>query len=358
MGIYTDPQRAEQIYTGQHIWANAGPSGEHQAYVATLSAMGFRTIYAGRPTSHPGSYTAVFPTPGQLAFAPIGLGNLIHSGYVGDVRSSFCPSTGGELPWFDTQPSLSGVLYPSLLNIGSLARIQRAGGFDARSLSHGDWSSLIYDWHNDPIGNCSIQGTYNYRNVPCIILNNPNLDLIGAPFHPRWGLEAHYPAGNDYQVELPYTKPRVRVSAGGPVFKTQKILGSRALVVDSFSRVARDIYVGGLPDGPGDGFQTHREGYNVLYGDWSAKWYGDPQQRIMWWPWYSNPANPKAGHAAQKALQFNGLFWYETDGIAGYASPPDWSSATIMSYYRSDMIWHDLDVANQVDVDAKGTVAP
>ncbi len=30
----------------------------------------------------------------------------------------------------------------------------------------------------------------------------------------------------------------------------------------------------------GNGINAHREGYNVLYGDWSAKWWGDPQQKI------------------------------------------------------------------------------
>jgi hypothetical protein len=32
----------------------------------------------------------------------------------------------------------------------------------------------------------------------------------------------------------------------------------------------------------GAGFLGHRDGYNVLYGDWSARWYGDPQQAIIW----------------------------------------------------------------------------
>lgn len=27
---------------------------------------------------------------------------------------------------------------------------------------------------------------------------------------------------------------------------------------------------------------AHRDGYNVLYGDWSARWYGDFQQRWIW----------------------------------------------------------------------------
>ncbi len=33
----------------------------------------------------------------------------------------------------------------------------------------------------------------------------------------------------------------------------------------------------------GDGARTHRDGYNVLYGDSHIEWYGDPQGRIAWW---------------------------------------------------------------------------
>jgi hypothetical protein len=33
---------------------------------------------------------------------------------------------------------------------------------------------------------------------------------------------------------------------------------------------------------PGDGIYGHRDGYNVLYGDWSARWFGDPQQKLIW----------------------------------------------------------------------------
>ena len=36
------------------------------------------------------------------------------------------------------------------------------------------------------------------------------------------------------------------------------------------------------PSMPGDGLLAHRDGYNVLYGDFSARWFGDPQQRIAW----------------------------------------------------------------------------
>ena len=354
-GIYTDPKLNQSVQTGMWLWDNAGPQQMDQAYVGCHNAMGFRTIYQSLSLSNP-----MYPTPGQLVFAPNGLGYLIDGGYLGDVRTFFCPSTGGELAGFDTQPAYGGLPYPSLINISSLSRLQQAGGFDKDACSHGDWSSLIYNWRNDPIFYASIQGTYNYRNVPSALAVDgaPKLDLSGAPWRPNWGAPytpADYPEGNDYQVQLPYTSPKVKVSLGGAVFKTQKILGSRAIVTDSFSRVSKDC-TGVVPPGPGDGYHTHRDGYNVLYGDWSAQWYGDPQERIMWWPW---EWGTNGGRVALRALQINVLNWIEyLDGTAGYTVAPNWSDQINMDYYRADMIWHELDVFHGVDVAAKGTVAP
>jgi prepilin-type processing-associated H-X9-DG protein len=42
---------------------------------------------------------------------------------------------------------------------------------------------------------------------------------------------------------------------------------------------------------PGDGAYGHRDGYNVLYGDGSVRWHGDPQQRLIWMPMPMNLTN-------------------------------------------------------------------
>jgi hypothetical protein len=37
---------------------------------------------------------------------------------------------------------------------------------------------------------------------------------------------------------------------------------------------------------PGDGWYAHRTGYNILYGDYHAQWFGDPQQEFVWPRWH------------------------------------------------------------------------
>jgi prepilin-type processing-associated H-X9-DG protein len=79
------------------------------------------------------------------------------------------------------------------------------------------------------------------------------------------------------------TKPFVTSTVGCPSFKTDKILGGRAIAADSFFRT--DLDTGGMVASvlrAGHSKYHHREGYNVLYGDGHSAWYGDPQQRIMW----------------------------------------------------------------------------
>ena len=64
------------------------------------------------------------------------------------------------------------------------------------------------------------------------------------------------------------------------VWKTQRLLGLRATLMDRFGkRVAKrnELLAG-------DALWAHREGYNILYGDGGVRWMGDPQQRLIWAP--------------------------------------------------------------------------
>ena len=67
---------------------------------------------------------------------------------------------------------------------------------------------------------------------------------------------------------------------------------------DSFDRP----YVDGAQEDnfyPGRGEETHRYGYNVLYGDWYVEWFSDPGKRIIWyWPQYrvAGAENPDPSH--------------------------------------------------------------
>jgi len=88
-------------------------------------------------------------------------------------------------------------------------------------------------------------------------------------------------------------------------------------------------------------YYGHREGYNVLYGDSSVRWHGDPQLKMMWW---------RSRCAAD-------YYWYGGGGpvlfgsIAQGTSQPS-ATETLLTMNRNPEIhqWHELDVSNGIDV--------
>ena len=188
-----------------------------------------------------GTYTWV---AGDLARCPIGLGLLMVTGAVGDGTVLRCPSAGSS---------------------GRHAIWRTLGGSDRAALLYG------YDVE----GNAQqqyVRGSYNYRNAAA--------DLY-----------------DDLPCALP-TTPQVTAYPNCPPFKTQKLLAARAVACDTFDREFID---GDQADNtlPGRCAETHREGYNVLYGDGHVKWYGDPREVIIWyWPVYraAGAGTPDACH--------------------------------------------------------------
>jgi len=271
----------------------------------------YRTIYYGLPGvthwdgSNPPSGS---PVPGSLTMAPIGLGYLVAGEYIASAHTLFCPSTGDAMPADD----VTAWTAPSSCIATRLGQIKAAGGFDAKTLSHGNWSWMVYDGgslNSAP----NVQSNYNYRNVPCFFTDGEiDLDMTksGAPVGIPSLACRNYPQPNDYQVVMAYVRPYMKVSAGGPIFKTQKMLGSRAIVSDSFSRkeyIADNwAFVDEGPQ-PGVGYYAHRDGYNVLYGDGSCKWYADPDRRIMWWHYAVIGTSLTEIRRNQRALQINAL---------------------------------------------------
>jgi len=312
----------------------------------------FRTIYLGRTSPWDGWEGT---KDGELTMGPHGLGYLLHGDYLGDARVFFCPTAGGNMPadrsrTYHTYNEGGGHATAAV----SPRDLQRAGGFDAKTAVTGTWEWLGRWAFEDVYGTgyCwpgrVIQSNYNYRNVPSVVTwgaedygvpnTNPNLT--------HGYLQAYY---------LPYTKPRHRFYAGHPIFKTQKELGARAIVSDSFSwfhptfdQPISNPY--GDKYEPGMGFYAHRDGYNVLYGDWSAKWYGDVDSRLMWWEppidWLSiNQIY------ALTSLDYCGV--YNNMAIPqnykhGVNEGAGWEGTCSLT------AWHIFDVANGVDVDATG----
>ena len=115
---------------------------------------------------------------------------------------------------------------------------------------------------------------------------------------------------------------------GRPLFRTSKTLAGRALVADAFDRRPQSA----TDTVPGLGNDAHREGYNVLYGDGSASWYGDPDKRIM----YLIPTYDAWGYGASWP-QIGSL---DSDGL-------DMPSA--MGSHMGFITWHRFDVAHGED---------
>jgi len=357
----------QMIFSGGH--------NERDGFVAS----NWRCISYGWKSwgSSPSAWTKA---PNRVNTAPVGLGMLLAGNYVGVAGSFYCPSSDGMLP----DARLAGVY--------QLRHWQELGGRDGEALVYGDWSKLYGEasrgyWdttcgrgHPDPDYTSVALSHYNYRMVPLDVTNGSwhvNMDGKYDPAHP------HY---------IPATNPIVNVGIGEPLFKTQKQLGSRAVACDTFSKGdmvdalgypichEEDPSKGRLP-GPsvrpitlsqsivGFGMTGHRDGYNVLYGDWSAKWYGDPQQRIIWHKQgWSDWSRGGRGHMTMPGMHHNYIdcmLFSPYHTYKSFADPPPRPSGQydgicgIYHIFGSGMwsnspwkIWHELDMQHGVDVEA------
>ena len=325
---------SQYVTTGCWIWAYSTYKPGLYMYHARSPISHFRTIFAGHAAGQT-DRTDPVRDDGQLNTAPIGLGYLLDGGYLGDVRTFFCPSAGGNMPADDYITYDDWDAGPGTA-VASPRDCQMLGGFDARAMTHGKWKSAFPPtayWGLSTWYGRVAQSNYNYRNTPCFLQN------------PKWPADFYgiaMPTEVD-SVYLGYTKPRVKVTAGCPPFKTQKLLGSRAIVSDSFSQETHMAATYVIADEvPGMAWYAHRDGYNVLYGDWHAKWYGDPSRKIMWWPssgiWYM------ANSIALPNISTNGIGRYDAIG-----ADPAWS----WPWPSSADVWHILDMAGGVDVDTQ-----
>jgi prepilin-type N-terminal cleavage/methylation domain-containing protein len=338
-GVYTDARTGQQVYQSVRFSTPNVLTG----YSALTRS---RTFYAGRASSTNDSPKSLWSDhttrpAGQLNMAPVGLGFLLNGNYMGDARTLYCPSAGGNMP--------VDMIYEYPIRRGrgasSPADLKRAGGYDSKTLSHGDWTWMGTWWNdssdqNFPIGGDTsyglvAQSNYNYRNIPLT--------------H-RYGYSRSVEEG----VWMYDTSPLTYVEAGCPMFRTQKLLGGRALVSDSFSNTfGKGIPGDFAPAEAGMGIYAHRDGYNVLYGDWSAKWYGDPQQRLIWWQ------TPYAGLSqweerfASLDKAFVSRFWTKqwNAGFTAWSWQRRYKGAGDATWFSSQEVWHMLDVDAGIDTE-------
>jgi len=333
IGDYNGYYPAWGTYGRNRIYNNGPPNEEcitrdsrtDKAVIPATTMPTTRLIAQGQDLYNP----ADAPTPGAFSMAPWGLGYLIFGNYVGDVRTMLCPTGQGIVTPKNRYTSGHGrYIGPSCGNLGRPAYragdYQRAGGFDKAAVFYGDWTwventySIYYDGcrnFRDPNQiaiNSRMTGVssrfaacdYVYRGFPVRVSCGRygywrNVQGGAYPYNGRRTPgDSDDPAEHEFYpdegmpyystpVPLMYTRPLQKVYGGTSAFKTSRALAGRALVADSHAKNFQRVYEGSFDDYsalfPGDGESCHKVGYNVLYGDNSVRWAGDPQQRIAWW---------------------------------------------------------------------------
>ena len=219
--------------------------------------------------------------PGQLNMYPRGAGFYLFLGYFDTPSLFFCPTMPEVKPAF----------------VGDSAYVHYASVQDIKATGGDSRESWLYGNYNDPTGIHDITG-YNASFNP--VTSHGWMSSYCYRMQPsfRRNIEPSYVA-QALKVGIPYTKPSIDHENTAPLFKTQKLLGNRVMMTDSWSRVAPYLdptFYGAvdwgfvkMPSFPmpraAHGFYGHGagDGYNALYGDYSARWYGDAEKHILWW---------------------------------------------------------------------------
>jgi len=273
-------------------------------------------------TESPGSGNGPTTLDGQQnRMAPVNVGYILDGGYLADYAACFCPSAAG----METTAENSADSLENLRQVRACA-----ASTDARSLFLGNYSKLTWfggswDANNRGYWRLFVASSYNYRATPYgtgdASMDSTTLVSVGG------------------------TKPLAYGHNGGQVFPTQRALGGRALLCDSFEKghVQNTDSLAAKTKAArySAGMQAHREGHNVAYGDGHVAWHGDPQGVFIWFECgvtsdYSN---------MMSTLGFREWVRYPQGGRSG----------PLVHYRRVDgaaEVWHYLDVAGGVDEDA------
>jgi len=383
-----DGVRMSDPTTGKAVYAMLKQTAKDDGHWYTVFGTHPRIFAQGAPV-----VTTDAPTAGNLNMTPWGLGYLLWGNYVGDARTFFCPSSGGGIlspigavNLWEGSGRAGTYIYGT--PIFKLAHFMRAGGFDKKSVFFGDWSWIstgssvpptetpyLATNHNPrPYSRVAICD-YTYRGLPAWVR------CADAGMWAGWDDGRYYCPGDSLDpaehpvtanpmprvtpVPLLYSKPVVKVVAGTPAFKTSKLLGNRSIVADSYcksmDRSCPGNTVTNAIEEAGDAMADHREGYNVLYGDWSAKWFGDGDQAIMWMDgrartnfgkddWEGGYAGFHTtslgciGGAANMACNYTATF-DANNGRGGFA--PGNAGYVARSWHG---VWNLFDVGNGIDV--------
>ena len=253
--------------------------------------------------------------PNGLTTAPRGLGHLFTGNYIGDAGVYYCPSVGDQMyeGYRTSNPKGSATFDNNRRQFvaqGSLG--------DSRTLTHGKWNNGVFSYGET--SNRGIMSQYAYRCATSISFEGRNVASAART-----------------KIPVYFTKPLVYANRNEPMFKTQKFLAGRALISDAFDKPGY-MTAGNAQIYPGFGQVCHRDGYNVLYGDYHAAWYGDPQQQLIFWDTQQNLSGGAEGDVNNRHGTFNCVL-SQSPGTRDYTAQ-----------YGGLAIWHTLDEAAGVDV--------
>jgi len=333
----------------------------------------WRCIGAGVKASLPGGATKYDTwAEGNLNNAPVGLGYLLATGYMADAKTYYCPSSDGMRADNQDQNARGIITGGGYL----LAAWKKAGGFDKKTMLYGAWGQAdllylgteygaSYGASSDRPSMSALFSHYNYRNVP-LAMRNPHCKEQGKGAGALVGVGdavadiTRTDVNDSARLWAPYTSPRVYADVGGSTFRTQKLLGGRALVSDTFNKggtydalgtkvtdfVTNNVSAVADTQGiVGMGMTGHRDGYNVLYGDWHVKWFGDPQQKFIW---HAQGTSTKArvGSGIYGTISANYYYSSESPYSGTFRLGAD-DKAYV--WYSALSMWNELDVGVGID---------
>ena len=342
----------------------------------------FRTVFFGSPTVYYGSTTPnTAPQAGKACFAgPVGLGYLLTGAYIQDAKVLICPSAPG-MPW-DSGAANAG------LSKGDISTLMTGTGLDdADALRGGNYPQMVQNSGATPTANgywngwqnqfdvFGFQCSYNYRGVPIstggasraftgqgkggVPYTTPALTTVGA------GIPVDS-SGQAYADFTDSTTPGIKAYAGCPQFKSQKLLGARAICSDTFSKwdeATEGAYSPTLTTQYRLGYGTfaHKNAYNVLYGDWHVLQAADNEGVILNWSEATADGIPldyadisasiaTISYPTQPGKRFAGNYSVLPTSTVTGAAPVNLFSAS-----EGFLIWHYLDTQEQIDVLSGGT---
>ena len=306
-----------------------------QTFMDTQSTPIRGSCIASRSISKSGSYwywagmwEGDAPAANEYSLAPQGLGMLLSSNYIQDGNLFMCPSMKGQfrLPWYGSQPPTDAASPMFRDNLW-----KQLGGATAK---HMEYLSNLGVCNRMAYGRAwALMGSYQYRGLPSYVYN--------------------YTWHKNYAGWWPMIKPRLRVQSGAPPFKTQRVLGSRAIVIDTIDNIneaaadtSGDIAeLWGDSGGGGAVRYHHRDGYNILYGDGHAAWYGDPQKRIAYL--YGGGHNGTTSYGGDKSSLSNNCN-LTAPNMWAYSTYRD--NQTPTNFSGAQLIWNLFDQSQGVDV--------